>query len=218
MHDTRVITGHESYFTVGFSKLDSLVCLTSTSGGVPLVEVKQWGNSLFLNHSHGADLAFSIADQSAQKACPPEPIMLWLSWLQWKQWRHSNCCGAFAPVCCWRHPLFSWTASRDVVLSQPKWFTSEWCFQAIQIAVILFCFLKHIVLCKWNLGVGHYFLFFPPSYSDHFHALSSFFPSGLWIIPFLKVSKMSLWFWIAVLLSSVLRYACEYPAYFIDII
>lgn len=55
-----------------------------------------------------------------------------------------NCCGGIGPVWhyvgCWHHLLFSWTVSTDVVLSQPKWFASEWMFQAVQIAVIFFFF------------------------------------------------------------------------------
>lgn len=151
MHDTRVITGHESYFTVGFSKMDSLVCWPQAVG-----------NSLFLNHNHGADLALSIADQSAQKAncvLPNPPSFGCLGC------NESSDVTAIVVVllllCVAGVILFSLELRAETwFTSQPKWFTSEWCFQAIQIAVIFFlntlCYVSGTLEC----GIISFFFIF----------------------------------------------------------
>lgn len=97
-----------------------------------------------------------------------------------------NCFGGTGPVWhyvgCWHRLLFSWTASADVVLSQPKRFASEWMFQAIQIAAIFF-FLFFFLSCyvsgtlEWNIISFFIFLLsrsFPCSVCPQFSAALSF--------------------------------------------
>lgn len=213
-HDLDLITFPVSCVTVGFPyKLKKWIswCADLKQQGIPTRD------PFFFNCNQRAELAFSTADQRAWKTncILPIPSCFGCLWCY-----ESNDVAAIVTaselVCYWHHAFFFfffWTVTRELVLSQPKWFTSEWTLLAIHIAGIFFCFLKHMVLCKWNLTVRHFsFLFFlsffyfflNSSYLNQIHSMLclDFFVPAFWKYFFLNVSETShksLLFWITFL-------------------
>lgn len=176
-HDLDLITFRVSCVTVGFPyKLKKWIswCADLKQQGIPTRDL------FFFNCNQRAELAFSTADQRAWKtncilSIPSCFGCLWCN-------ESSDVAAIVAAselVCYWHHTFFFffWTVTRELVLSQPKWFTSEWMLLAIHIARIFFCFLKHMVLCKWNLTVRHFsffflsFFFFKSSYLNQIHSM-----------------------------------------------
>lgn len=171
-------------FPLQAQKMDFLVCWPQTAG-IPTRD------PFFFNCNQRAELAFSTADQRAWKTncILPIPSCFGCLWC----YESSDVAAivlASELVCYWHHAFFFffWTVTRELVLSQPKWFTSEWTLLAIHIAGIFFCFLKHMVLCKWNLTVRHFSFFsffFKKKFllfkSISFHAVSRFsFVHAFW--------------------------------------
>lgn len=225
-HSSRIIFHSRFLFTC--SEMDSLVCLTSANESFPCNLLKNplkswpWCRSgLFFFFQ----LQTKVDKRPFMSSLTHHALAVLVLFTAMMSQPLFNCRGAIGPVwhevCCWHHLLSSWTVSREVLLSQPKWFASEWMFQAVQIAVIFFFFFFFFfnTLCyvsgtlEW--GIISFFIFllfrlFPCSVYFQFSQAFSFNYS--------KASKITSRCSITILLSSLLRYACRFPAYVIGII
>lgn len=135
--------------------MDPLVCLTSSSGGFPRGPLKKKNPSVLKSQPWwGWQKANCVLSYPSCFGCLSRFQGSDVTAIVW-----------FGPVqhdvALWHHLLFSWTVSGDVRAVPAKivcvrmdvsgqWFTDRWDFPF---------FLKYIVLCKWNLGVGHHFHF-----------------------------------------------------------